>query len=340
VSTHQLPDGRWICKFPAGTIPDQPTRTKEYFGRGSDGEKAAARRNAELGVGKVARKTAAPLFSDLAVEYLRAREGTMSPSTFRSFGYMLDAILIPYLGNIPADRITHATIDAFIRARQKDGVKNRTIRDQITYIHTILNHAVKNERIVFNQIKGHALPRDDSERVRPPTAEEFASMVKHASPHIRRVLLLAYYCSARPGPVELFSLQWKDVDLAGKTIMITSAQKGGLPLRQVPIADSFLPILTQWHEEDLKSSQRYIIHYNGQRIYRMHHGWESAKRKAGITRRLRPYDIRHMSASVMLEQGADLKTVSKILGHKNIMQTVNTYQHISDKLKRDAVSKL
>jgi integrase len=340
VSIHQLPDGRWICKFPAGTIPDQPTRTKEYFGRGSDGEKAAARRNAELGIGKAARKALAPLFADLAIEYLRAREGTMVPSTFRAVGYMVDAILLPYLGNIPADKITHETIDAFIRARKRDGVKNRTIRDQINYIHTILNHAVKAERIVYNQIKGHALPRDDSERIRPPSAEEFEAMVEHAAPHVRRALLLAYYCSARPGRVELFSLQWKDVDLIVRTITITSAQKGGLPLRQVPISDSFLPILTQWHKEDLDTSQRYLIHYNGQRITRMNAGWENAKRRAGITRRLRPYDIRHMSASVMLERGADLKTVSKILGHKNVMQTVNTYQHVADGMKRDAVSKL
>jgi len=38
---HQRKHGRWIAKFPKGTLPDDPGRTRKYFGRGIEAETAA-----------------------------------------------------------------------------------------------------------------------------------------------------------------------------------------------------------------------------------------------------------------------------------------------------------
>jgi integrase len=336
MSTHQLPDGRWICKY----LLDGRQK-KEYFGRGPEAEKTARARDKELAASRnTEKKITDPIFSELAFEYLKARQNTMTASTYRCVEGLVENILVPYLGQKEAGKISHATIDAFVIARKKEGVKNRTVRDNINYVHTILNYAVKTGRIILNPIKGYTLPRDDSARISPPTTEEFAAILAHAAPHVQRALQLAYFTGTRPGKVELFRLQWKDVDLINKTITVTSAQKNGLPLRVVPIAESFYPIILQWRSADLEKGARYLVHYHGNRIDRMHSGWDNAKERAGITRRIRMYDIRHMSASVMLESGADLKAVSKILGHKNVMQTLTTYQHVSDDMKRSAVDKL
>jgi site-specific recombinase XerD len=68
--------------------------------------------------------------------------------------------------------------------------------------------------------------------------------------------------------------------------------------------------------------------------------WQAAKRRAGVIRRIRMYDLRHAFATAILEEGGDLKAVSEMLGHKDIETTVRKYQHASGKLRRTTVGKL
>jgi integrase len=42
---------------------------------------------------------------------------------------------------------------------------------------------------------------------------------------------------------------------------------------------------------------------------------------------LRPYDLRHLHASLLLAGGIDLKTISERLGHANAGFTLETYTH-------------
>ena len=63
-------------------------------------------------------------------------------------------------------------------------------------------------------------------------------------------------------------------------------------------------------------------------------------KKAGVTRRLRPYDLRHMAATSMLSKGADLKAVSQILGHSSPATTILVYQHVINSQRVDAIEKI
>jgi site-specific recombinase XerD len=65
-----------------------------------------------------------------------------------------------------------------------------------------------------------------------------------------------------------------------------------------------------------------------------------AKQRAGISRRLRMYDFRHAFATFALKKGADLKSVSRLLGHSRVDTTANIYQHVDDEMKRDAIDRL
>ena len=84
----------------------------------------------------------------------------------------------------------------------------------------------------------------------------------------------------------------------------------------------------------------HIINYRGKPIKRIIKAFNSAKKKAGITRRLRPYDFRHAAISMMLNSGADLKSASAIAGHTRTETTTKIYQHINMSLKRDAIDLL
>lgn len=66
------------------------------------------------------------------------------------------------------------------------------------------------------------------------------------------------------------------------------------------------------------------------------HRFQAALDRAGL-RRWRFHDLRHASATLRVEQGEDLATVSRILGHASITTTANVYGHLTDAmLDRDA----
>ena len=50
--------------------------------------------------------------------------------------------------------------------------------------------------------------------------------------------------------------------------------------------------------------------------------------------------IRHTFGSLLLTQGVDLKTISALLGHKDIQTTANIYLDVSDQHSIDSVALL
>ena len=52
------------------------------------------------------------------------------------------------------------------------------------------------------------------------------------------------------------------------------------------------------------------------------------------------HSLRHTYATICIEKGVDIKTLSELLGHSDVKITLNTYVHSSDKLKRKYVKRL
>lgn len=63
--------------------------------------------------------------------------------------------------------------------------------------------------------------------------------------------------------------------------------------------------------------------------------WQSTCKEIGV-----PYkgvhSLRHTFATRALEKGIDIKTVSSILGHKNVTTTMDIYQDVFSKQKKNA----
>ena len=52
---------------------------------------------------------------------------------------------------------------------------------------------------------------------------------------------------------------------------------------------------------------------------------------------MRPYDLRHSCATLVLAQGVSARAVMELLGHSTITLTMNTYSHVLPTMMRDDV---
>ena len=342
MSVHQTTNGRWFVRYPKGKIAEDPERTREYFGRGPEAELQARERNHELGLG-IKAPDASPLFIDLAKAYMAAKGPAMAPASKIALISKLENVVLPKLGQMRAAQITPAILDRYTSSRLKK-VKRTTVHRDLSDIRAILRWSVKRRYLAANPMEGFELPRRDDAVITPPTVAEVQAILKAAAPHLYRAIILSYYTGLRPGEVELLRLSWEQVDLASGHIVIISADKGGLKKRSVPIQEEYLlKLLDKWLQEDIQAGKKNndpVVTYKGLPVQSLKSAWSAAKRRAKITRRIRMYDLRHSFATKLLDNGADLKHVSVLLGHRSVQQTVDTYQHFSQRLSEEAVGKL
>lgn len=162
-----------------------------------------------------------------------------------------------------------------------------------------------------------------------------------APPHIQRVIIIGAQTGARVGGSELFRLKWQDVDLVQGIIRIHGAKKNlKASWREVPIRESLIPVMARWAIEDKTANMDYLIHFGAKPITSIETSWRATLRRAGITRRIRPYDLRHAFATELIAAGTDIGTVAKLMGHTSPTMVLAHYQYVMDKQKRAAVETL
>ena len=342
-------DGRWVCKFPKGTVKDDPNRTSYYFCRGVVGEQQARKKNKELGLDKLSQHTG-KTFHEIYNFFVESKIERMEDNSLDTVGVHVNKHLEPFFGNCAISEIDDDKVDQYVTHRRniiwyhgktrKVGVSRSTIRRELTTLQSMLNFAAKRKVISYNPIAFYDMPKSDDAILMPPTIEELQLIIKNSVPHLQRAIYLAYYTSTRPGKIELFSLKWEQVDFIRNVINIKSARKGGVEQRDVSLHPELRHLLVSWHEEDQKSkyNPQYIIHYCGKPIKKLDRAWRNAKKKSKILRRLDFYSIRHGSITAQLEAGADIKSVSLNAGHKNINTTMRIYQRATNKMRQAAIN--
>ena len=153
---------------------------------------------------------------------------------------------------------------------------------------------------------------------------------------------------------EIAALLWSDLDVENCTLSVTkqlvSSRDGELKITQPKTATSVRLIsLPQETVELLKEehakhplniymfpSPRTGGMYHPDSIVKLH---EKILNDAGIEH-LRFHDLRHSFATYALQSGADVKTLSCMLGHYSAGFTLNTYCHATRDMQADAARKI
>jgi integrase len=162
-----------------------------------------------------------------------------------------------------------------------------------------------------------------------------------ASAHIQRVVIIGSKTGIRVGPSELFKLRWDNFDFRRGVITVEAAKKNAQePIREVPIREDLIELFQFWKVEDNQAGIPWVIHFHGKPVSHVRRAWAETLRKAGITRELTPYCLRHLFATEALAAQVDVGTVAKIMGHSSPLMVLKHYQHVMTRQKKEAVEAL
>ncbi len=158
---------------------------------------------------------------------------------------------------------------------------------------------------------------------------------KGENPEVRRAFILCLYCGLRFCDVS--ELTYRNVDFQNKLLRFEQRKtKGHSSVSGViiPLTDDLVNLLgkPEKGKEDAKVFQ--LPTYGG-----CVSDLKSWTRHAGITKHITWHCARHSFAVSILNNGANIKTLSSLLGHSNINQT-EKYTRVVDKLKEDAINSL
>ena len=272
--------------------------------------------------------------AELLERYLQALE---NPATRKASAYHIISIL-DIFGKRRALRMTLDDVDGWIAVQQSRGVGASTINRRASILRAAYNWGTRSRHIPTNPLSGLRLKKVEPQRITPPSAHEARLIYRAAAPHIQRVVLLGMALGPRIGPSELFRLEWSRVDLQERIVYMPNAKKGARTAdRAIPIPKDALEALRAWAKEDAKAQCPYVIHHQGRKVRSISTGWHNALRRAGITRRIRPYDLRHAFATRLLAHTPALKAVSTAMGHVDERMILRHYQHVSLRELRKAV---
>ena len=149
---------------------------------------------------------------------------------------------------------------------------------------------------------------------------------------------------------ELLALLWTDLDIENQTISVTkqvnrvngqlkvSQPKTPNSIRTIPIPKQAVDLLVLEHKHKKHPDSPYLFPspktgtmYDPDAFRHIH---EKILNAAGIGH-IRFHDLRHTFATLSLQNGVDVKTLSNTLVHYSAGFTLDTYTHAIQRMRRE-----
>jgi integrase len=269
-------------------------------------------------------------FKELGEEYLRLHASQRKSEPFYRHTV---AILDEHFGARMLSTIGARDVQEFLTSRRK-AVKTSTANRSLVVLKHMLRLAVEWGYAEANPAAGFKLERELNRREFFLTAEQWEALRQALPTWLRPLALAALHTGARRG--ELVSLTWEDVDLDRGLVTFRNTKNGedrvvalsatlAVELRRLPWRLQGGKVFRGFHGEPLK-----VNSFRG--------AFEGAVRRAGLAG-FRFHDLRHSSASFMVQAGIPLNTVREVLGHKSMSMTLR-YAHLAPEHQRDAIAAL
>ena len=271
------------------------------------------------------------------------------PTTIAFHSYILK-IVLPYFEEQKLKDITDKHIERYLsylknsyRTKQNKPLAPKTIRHHYGTLSLIFEYALKLDYIEKNPLAKVDTPKLVKHKVNALSKAETQIFVKEIEklPLWQRTMYtLLLTTGIRRG--ECFGLQWQDIDFINRLIHVKrsvtyTAMSGiviGLPktqagLREIPLTDKVVKLLQEYKKGEQAAADAFVFHSETSPFDPHHPDFatdhlKKFMKKIGLPD-MSPHDLRHTCASLLLQSGADIKSVQDILGHADASTTLNFY---------------
>jgi integrase len=277
--------------------------------------------------------------SELGHRYLdHMRASGRTEKHIRNIERLLENQFVPVIGDKPVDSLTYQGdmipfILHFKGVSESTGKERSqyTVNKYCDYLSFIFHFGIDNGFTTVNPLKNWKRPKVQPWDLKL-TLDDAKKIMATAEPHLKWAMEVCFNLGTRPGESELLSLRWDDVDFPAGTVRIYASKTK--TYRTVPINPEFLKRMELARDE---SESGFVIEYMGRGLTTIRKSFKNACKRAGIIYPTRMYDLRHLYATTLLNKGADLAAVSKLMGHSTVKLTADTYYHYMSGEKERAV---
>ena len=305
---------------------------------------------------------------------------TVKLSTYCSYEQYIRSHIKPQIGMLYMNRLRVDDLQDFFNERRQNGnvkgpggLSPKTLTNMRNLLHLALDQAVKNKLMKENPIEGVRLPKNVQREMRVLSREEQDRLIRAArqAPEPAAFgVIFDLFTGLRLG--ELCGLRWQNVDMeqgtfqvcetrnrlpnhddsiaASTTVKTVSSTKTDHSRRTVYLLDELFQDLKYYKEIQDSIAAEYPGYNQEGYVFCQENGqpyeprtyqdlFKRCVRQAGI-RDTNFHALRHTFATRSLEQGMDVVTLSRLLGHANPSITMDKYGHALDDHKRTSIGKL
>lgn len=286
-------------------------------------------------------------------------------NTQESYRINIEKHIKPKLGAYKLKALTPAILQNFINKKYKEEYSQSTLQVLKAILHRSLKSAVyPYKHIRENPMQYVSIPKTktktETNKIKTITLEEFNQTLNifPQDSFQRIVLLIGFYTGMRRG--EIIALTWDDIDLDNKTITVKHTlikKKNGMfelsqpktesSCRTIFTGDTLIKALKEHKLYQKKMKLKYGEFYfdsdwvctkeNGQQV--TIHTMDTIVRqiREALNNDFHFHCLRHTHATLLLENGANIKDIQNRLGHSQLSTTMDTYSHVTDKMKNETV---
>jgi integrase len=285
--------------------------------------------------------------------------------TFQDYKDLMRRYVRESLGNVKLADLKSIHIQKLYGQMQEKGLSARIVRYTHAVLRSALQHAVKVNILPRNEAQLVQLPKQTRKEMDVLNQTEVGAFLD-ALQGERFAAMFSFALATGCRPEEYLSIQWKDIDFEKGTAiirraLITHRTGGGWHFsepktkqsrRTIPLPVSTIKELrahrreqleaklklgTAWNDFDLVFASEIGTPLNPPNVTR---AFKKALQRAGIRTSIRLYDLRHTTATLLLQAGVNPKVVSERLGHSTIVLTLDVYSHVLPSMQEAATEQL
>jgi integrase len=293
-------------------------------------------------------------------DWLAARNDIRANTT-RDYSVSIHNHIGPRLGDVPLQAVDRLRIRGLYRQLAESGLGEKTVHNVHVCLRKALQDAVEDGLLRRNPAeRAHTKPKDRPE-MRTWSADELATFLAFTAQDPELAL---YHVAAATGMRrgELLGLRWRDVDLAGARLSVRQQYtrqgkslgfgppKSAKSIRTIDLDGETVDLLREQRERQLFERRKWGNRADLDLVFCRPGGLPEDPNVIGrrFGRRVRDlaslpaiglHGLRHTHATLLLEEGVDVKTVSERLGHDSVQTTLELYGHVTPKMRANAAAR-